>query len=75
MMKHDSHHDDGTLIFDAHRFESPAELCHLLQSGGLPVPCWIRIGRTSMKVTEEGLPELTRGLLMADLIRAHKRNE
>lgn len=75
MLQPDDTKEDGTPIFDGFQFDSPSELCHLLQAGGLPVPCWIRIGRTSMRVTEEGLPELTRGILLAELLRAHLREE
>lgn len=73
-MEADDTADDGLPIYEAERFETPMEISHALATGRLPLPCWIRIGRTSMKVADEDALALTRGILMAELLRAYHRD-
>jgi hypothetical protein len=67
----DDHDPDGTPIFDADSFGSALEFTHHVTVGTVPVPCWLRIGRTSMKVTADSAKEITRGVLLAELVREH----
>jgi hypothetical protein len=71
MMTPDDTHEDGTPIFDADSFGSALEFTHHMTVASVPVPCWLRIGRTCMKVTEDTLKPITRGVLLAELMREH----
>jgi hypothetical protein len=71
MMTPDDTHEDGTPVFDADNFGSALEFTHHVTVGSVPVPCWLRIGRTSMKVTADSAKEITRGVLLAELMREH----
>lgn len=57
--------EDGTAEFDGTRWESGMHLMAELLAGRVPVPCWIRCGRTAMKIGEGEAQAMGRGMMLA----------
>lgn len=70
MHQPDDFKEDGTPVFDAIQWERPMELQHALMAGTMPLPCWIRIGRTAMRINTEDVQAVCRGILLSSLMRA-----
>lgn len=62
-------HKDGCPVFEAEQFDGVAHISNAVQLGEIPVPCWIRAGRTSMKIEAGKLGHaFARGLLLAAVV-------
>lgn len=69
MREPDDTHEDGTAIYDHGTFDGPAMLGYEIERGELRLPCWIRIGPTSLKVNDgEAARHFSRGLLAAAIM-------
>lgn len=67
--------DDGLPEFDGDRWESGMRLMSDLVLGRLPEPCWIRNGRSAMKINPGESLIMGRGIMLGYDVTEFSQNE
>jgi hypothetical protein len=66
--------DDGLPEFDGDRWESGMHLMSDLVMGRLPEPCWIRNGRSAMKINPDESLIMARGIMLGYDVTEYSQN-